>query len=58
MRRELTVRALSRRCGLSSEYIESIENGTARDVGLDVIVALAKALGVEAADLLKRGTGH
>jgi transcriptional regulator with XRE-family HTH domain len=52
--RELSVLALARRCGFTSEFVDLIEKGQASEIGLEEIVLLAEALGVEAADLVSR----
>jgi transcriptional regulator with XRE-family HTH domain len=54
VRREFSVAELALRCHLSSECIEAIEEGIAGDAGLDEIVAIAEALAVEPADLIRR----
>lgn len=53
-RRELSVLALAHRCGFTIEFVDSIENGQASEIGLDEIVVLAEALGVEPGDLVSR----
>lgn len=52
--RELSVLALAQRCGFTIEFVDLIEKGQAPEIGLDEIVVLAKALGVEPGDLVSR----
>jgi transcriptional regulator with XRE-family HTH domain len=54
VQRELSVLALAQRCGFSIEFVDLIEKGQAPEIGLDEIVVLAKALGVEPEDLVSR----
>lgn len=52
----LSQEALAARAGLHRTYIGSVERGE-RNVSLDNIYAIAQALGLEAADLLRGDQG-
>lgn len=54
LQRQLSVTALAERCGFSIEFLESIERGDPSGFGLDQMVRLATALGVEPAELVSR----
>jgi len=51
--RGLTVQEVSRRAGLTHSTLAWIEDGTTRDPKISTVVALARALGVEPAELLR-----
>jgi transcriptional regulator with XRE-family HTH domain len=53
--RSLSQEELAERAGLHRTYVSSLERGQ-RNVGLDNIHALARALGVSAAELLSEDT--
>jgi transcriptional regulator with XRE-family HTH domain len=48
---ELTLEELAEKCGLTPNYIGSVENGR-RDPSLSTVLALAKGLGVSPGELL------
>jgi transcriptional regulator with XRE-family HTH domain len=52
LERDWSQEQLAERAGLHRNYVGGVERGE-RNVGLDNIVALAKALGVPPADLLR-----
>ena len=51
----LTLEALAKRCGTFKGYISGIENARVAPPAVDLAVKLARALGVDADDLIELG---